>query len=116
VAAGPSPRTSASRAGRGGRPLVDYIMTVAVRWRPGDNIISAVPCSTVPRVDQCRVHRRAHRDQPAGRPGSGRAFAVPTYLFVVVCWCWCWSGAADRGRPPARGRARGRSAPIAGPD
>ncbi len=83
--------------------LVDYVLTVAVSVASGvDNIISAVPALNPYRVEiavffvilLAAVNLRGVRE-------SGKAFAVPTYLFIgsiavmiVVALVRTWSGDA----------------------
>ena len=65
--------------------LVDYVLTVAVSVSPG---VAAITCA-VPELAPYAVERslgfvgRADRDQPARDQGVGRAFAVPTYGFIL---------------------------------
>ena len=102
-----------------GALLVDYVMTVAVSVAAGvDNIISAVPELNPYRVlinvgfvaVLTAINLRGVRE-------SGRAFAVPTYLFMVGVLVLVSTGLLPTavGDPPrGRERRRGRSRPSAG--
>ena len=84
--------------------MVDYTMTVAVSVAAGvDNIISAAPALNPWRVELAvgfvvlltAMNLRGVRE-------SGRAFAVPTYLFVLGVVAMIGVGAAQvlLGHPP----------------
>ena len=98
--------------------LVDYIMTVAVSVAAGvDNIISAVPVLNPYRVlinvgfiaVLTAINLRGVRE-------SGRAFAVPTYLFVVGVLVLVLVGLLQTavGHPPVAESASWSVTPAAG--
>jgi amino acid transporter len=98
--------------------LVDYIMTVAVSVAAGvDNIISAVPVFNPYRVlinvgfiaVLTAINLRGVRE-------SGRAFAVPTYLFVVGVLALVLVGLIQTavGNPPVAESASWSVTPSAG--
>ena len=69
--------------------LIDYVLTVAVSVVAGVAAITSAFPSSRPRrgAPLARLRRRAHGDEPAGRQGVGRAFAIPTYGFVASFCC-----------------------------
>ena len=68
--------------------LVDYVMTVAVSVSAGtDNIISAFPALNDHRVRSRSAWWRCWPRPTCAASGSpGKAFAVPTYLFIAASW------------------------------
>src|SRR5215475_15195760 len=98
--------------------LVDYVMTVAVSVAAGvDNIISAVPALNPHRVAVdigfivvlTAINLRGVRE-------SGRAFAVPTYLFVVGVLAMVMVGLLQTavGNPPVAESASWSVTPATG--
>ena len=69
--------------------LVDYILTVAVSISAGVAAIVSIPAFHGPREAPRAARARAHRRSSAlanlrGIKESGRLFAVPTYIYIVM--------------------------------